>query len=530
VLGRHPLKGSIRRTAGRLACLLALVFLPRAHALNEGLGEAPKDLDRSSPFATVQGFLSEARHGHFLEAAQDLWLDHLPVAQQPAEGARLARRLRFVLDRQPFDLAALPKEGEGGPSSVTLTTLDVDGRPIPVRLVRVRTGDAPAWVFSRDTVRAVDALYEEYGPPLGEKMPAFLFMTRFGLELWQWLGLFLGFVLALLVGWLAEKLLLALVGRLTRLTSLTWDDELVRAARGPLKLPLGVFTFQAVVAPLLLPPDWKHAVGLICRSVVIAAATWFALRALDVTTAAMQRTLVARGTAGAAGTRTQLTVLWRVLTLVVYVLGLAALLMQFDVVRTVGVSLLASAGVAGVVVGLAAQKSIGALFAGIQLSLSQPIRIGDKVVVEGESGTVVEISLSNVVLRLWDNRHLIVPVTYFLEKPFQNWSRGGQDTVGVVLFDLDYRIDVGQLRTEFERILSGPGKPLWNGRLAKVQVTDTAEGTATVRLLASAATSDDAFDLRCLVREALLVFLRAHPDWLPTKRVEHRPRDGAPAA
>jgi small-conductance mechanosensitive channel len=376
-------------------------------------------------------------------------------------------------------------------------------------------------------VGAVDALYEAYGPPLGERMPSFLFATRFGLELWQWAGLLAGLLLALLLAWLGEKLLLALLGRLTHLTRLTVDDELVRAAHGPLKVPLGILAFRAVESRLLLPPGWQQNLGLVCRSLAILATTWFVLRVLDVTTAALQRKLVARGTGEAAGTRTQLAVLWRVLTILVYVLGLAALLMQFDVVRTVGVSLLASAGVVGVVVGLAAQKSIGALFAGIQLSISQPIRIGDKVVVEGESGTVVEISLSNVVLRLWDNRHLVVPVSYFLEKPFQNWSRGTQDMVGVVLLQLDYRVDVGQVRAEFTRILSGPGKPLWNGRVAKVQVTDTADGTATLRLLMSADSPDGAFDLRCLVREELLGFLRNHPDWFPTQRVEHRPQAGS---
>jgi small-conductance mechanosensitive channel len=513
-----------RLWVGLFACAL-LVPGPKALAFNDGLPEAPKDVDRSSPYATVVGFLGEARQGHFATAAQDLWLDHVPLQEQPAEGARLARRLRFVLDRQPLDLAALPKEGDGASSSVVLATVDLDGRPTSVRLSRVRAGSAPVWVFAPDTVRAVDALYEEYGPPLGERMPDFLFTARLGLELWQWLGLLLGLALALFLAWLGEKVLLALLGRLTRLTQLVWDDELVRAARGPLKLPLGILVFQAVEARLLLTPAWQHGLGLVCRSLAIVAAAWFALRALDVTTAAMQRTLAARGTGAAAGTRTQLAVLWRVLTLVVYVLGLAALFMQFDVVRTVGVSLLASAGVAGVVVGLAAQKSIGALFAGIQLSISQPIRIGDTVVVEGESGTVVEISLSNVVLRLWDNRHLVLPVSYFLEKPFQNWSRGSEDSVGVVLLQLDYTVDVAQLRAELDRLLAGPAKALWNGRLGKVQVTDTSEGTATVRLLASASTSDDAFELRCLLREELLVFLRAHPEWMPTKRLEHHPRD-----
>ncbi len=501
-----------------------LLFGGAAFGFNSGLREPPPGLDRSSPFATVQGFLNEARAGRFADAAQDLWLDELPPEQQASEGARLARRLRFVLDRQALDLKALPKEGESGPGSVVLTSLEVAGRPTPVRLVRLRTADGPVWLFSKDTVGAVDALYEAYGPPLPEPMPAILTTTRLGLELWQWLGLLLGLVLAVVVGWLGEKLVLAALERLARLTPLSWDSELVVAARGPLKLPLAIVAFRAVTSRLLLDVGWESWVGLVCQSLAIIAATWFVLRALNVASRAMDRQLVTRG-GSAAGTRTQMVVLWRVLTVIVYVLGLAAFLMQFNGVRTVGLSLLASAGVAGVVVGLAAQKSIGALISGIQLSLSQPIRIGDSVVVEGESGTVAEISLSYVVLRLWDNRHLVVPVSYFLEKPFQNWSRGTADMVGVVLLQLDYRVDVAALRQELDRILAGPGKPLWNGRLAKVQVVEATAETATVRILVSAANADDTGELRCLVREHFLVFLRAHPEWLPTRRLEQRRLD-----
>jgi len=507
----------------RLAPLALLVLAGAAGAFNDGLGEPPKELDRSSPYATAQGFLAAARQGHVAAAAHDLWLDNLPREDQAAEGARLARRLRFVLDRQALDLEGLPKDGDSGPGAVALATLDVDGKSIPVRLVRVRTDGGTAWVFSRDTVRAVDALYEAYGPPFGERMPAFLFTTRLGLELWQWLGLLLALAAALLGSWLGERLLLALGRRLVRLTAARWGDELVRAARGPLKLPLWILIFCLIQARLLLPPAWERGLGLLSRSLGIVAACWFVLRGLDVGAAAMNRRLVALGTGAAAGTRTQVAVLWRLLTIAVYVLGLAALLMQFDVVKTVGVSLLASAGVAGVVLGLAAQKSIGALFAGVQLSVTQPIRIGDRITVEGETGVVVEISLTYVAIRLWDNRQLVLPVSYFLERPFQNWTRESSDLVGAVLLQLDYRVDVGQVRAELDRILAGPGKALWNGRVARVQVTDSSESTATVRLAASAADPDALFDLRCLVREELLAFLRTHPDWLPTSRLEHAP-------
>jgi small-conductance mechanosensitive channel len=500
-----------------------LVLSASARAFNDGLGEPPKDFDRSSPSATVQSFLTETRNGHFGAAAAALWLDHLPKAEQAPEGARLARRLRFVLDRQPLDLSALPKEGEGGAGAVVLATLELDDRPAPVRLVRIRNPDSTFWVFSRDTVGRVDALYDAYGPPFAEYIPALLFATRLGLELWQWLGLLVALLASLLVGWLGEKVLVGLLSRLARLARLTLDGELARAARGPLKLLVWILVLQSIQPRLLLPPSWERLLDRVCTSLAIIATTWFALRALDVAVWAMNRRLASRARGAAAGAQTQVAVLWRVLSIVIYVLGLAALLMQFNVVRTVGVSLLASAGVVGVVVGLAAQKSISALFAGIQLSITQPIRLGDRVVVEGETGTVAEISLTFVVLRLSDNRHLVLPVSYFLEKPFQNWTREPVEMLAMVLLQLDFRVEVGAVRAEFDRILNGPAKALWTGRLAKVQVTDSSEATATVRLVASATDADSAFDLRCLIREEFLAFLREHPDWLPIQRVEHRP-------
>jgi small-conductance mechanosensitive channel len=157
--------------------------------------------------------------------------------------------------------------------------------------------------------------------------------------------------------------------------------------------------------------------------------------------------------------------------------------MQFAVVRTVGVSLLASAGVAGVVLGLAAQKSIGALLAGIQLSITQPIRIGDQVVFESENGTVEEISLTYVVVRTWDFRRLVVPVTQFLEKAFQNWSKGGVEMLGTVTLQVDWATDIEAIRKELARVLATEAKDLWDGKTAKVHVVDSTEQTMQLRIL-----------------------------------------------
>ncbi len=514
--------------AARLAfCLLLAVTAP-AGAFNAGLGDAPAEVDRSSPFATVEGFKSEARRNHFAIAAQYFWLDDVPKEQQAAEGARLARRLRLVVDRHPVDASTLSKDGEAGPSSVVLAVLDEDSRPLPLRLVRVGSGESAVWLFARDTVRALAALDAGYDPPFGKLIPHFLFENFAGLELWQWLGLLVALLAFVLLGVFGEKLLLAVMGRLTRFTHAGWPQELVLALHGPLKVLLGMAAFQAVVSRLLLTPRWEGGLGLLCQSLGLLAASWFALRALDVAEAAIDRKLDARGTAASAGARTQMALLWRFLDAVVYVLALAAFLMQFSVVRTVGVSLLASAGVAGVVLGLAAQKSLGAVLAGVQLSVTQPIRIGDLVLVEGEQATVVKISLTQVVLRVWDNRHFITPVSYFLEKPFQNWTREGLDMLGVVLLQVDYRADFDALRAELDRVLAGPGKALWSGRLAQLQVTDSSQQTATVRIVVGAAIGS-VFDLRCLIREEFLKFLRERPTWLPTQRVELPPGAGSPS-
>ena len=511
-----------------LVVLAWALLAPGAWALNDGLGPPPADLDRSSPLATVQGFQTAAHKADYKLAAHYLDLDPIPRERQAEEGPRLARRLRYVLDRKLFlDLGAISKDPEGDPARPgydTLGAIALEKQNIPIRVSRIRVNGEPVWVFSPYTVKSIDQLYDAYGPPLAEVLPEFLFSRSVdGLELWQWVGLALVMGAALVLGGFLEKLLLLLLGRAAKLTRISWDDQLVQSARGPLRLPLWALVVSLTTPPLLLPPNWDHGISVLSRSLMVVSTAWFALRLLDLISGVVERR-VARASeasdtfANARAVRTQLAVLRRVLVVVVWILAAAALLMQFTVVRTVGVSLLASAGVAGVVIGLAAQKSIGALLAGIQLSITQPIRIGDTVVIEGESGTVEEISLTYVVVRTWDMRRLIIPVTQFLEKPFQNWSKGSAEMVGVVFLQLDWTADVDVLRKELDRVLGAEGKGLWDGKLAKVQVVETSERTMQLRVLVGGSV-DSLFDLRAMVRERLLAFVREHPDWLPQERV-----------
>lgn len=197
-------------------------------------------------------------------------------------------------------------------------------------------------------------------------------------------------------------------------------------------------------------------------------------------------------------------------------------MLTFDQVRTLGASLLASAGVVGVIAGIAARSTIGNLVAGLQIAFAEPIRLEDVVVVEGEWGQVEEITLTYVVVRIWDQRRLILPTTYFIDQPFENWTRSSTELLGTVTLHADYTVPVEALRQELERIVQT--STLWNRQVATVQVVGATERTVEVRALVSADTAADVWDLRCDVREKLLAFLqREHPAALPRVRAELTP-------
>jgi len=216
---------------------------------------------------------------------------------------------------------------------------------------------------------------------------------------------------------------------------------------------------------------------------------------------------------------TQVRVLTRAVDPVLILATLGAALMTFDAVRHYGVSLFASAGIAGLVAGLAARPVLSNLFAGIQIAMTQPIRIDDGVLVENEYGRIEEITSTYVVICLWDLRRLIVPLTYFIEKPFQNWTREATDLIGAVSLHVDYTAPVERIRKKAIEIAKA--SPLWDGMLVKLQVTEARESTLELRVIVSARTGGDAFDLRCELREKLVDFLqREIPSALPRVRQE----------
>ncbi|HKK61661.1 MAG TPA: mechanosensitive ion channel domain-containing protein [Bacteroidales bacterium] len=215
---------------------------------------------------------------------------------------------------------------------------------------------------------------------------------------------------------------------------------------------------------------------------------------------------------------TQYKIIERVLVFIVILIALSIALMTFESIRKIGVSLFASAGVAGIIIGFAAQKMIGNVLAGIQLAIAQPIRLDDVVIVEGEWGWIEEITLTFVVVRIWDKRRLVVPTTHFIEKPFQNWTRESSDILGTVIIYADYTVPFDKVREELTRILKSDSN--WDGKVNNLQVTNSTEKTVEIRALMSANDSPTAWDLRVNVREQLIKFLQKnYPDCLPRTRI-----------
>ncbi|MDN2566105.1 mechanosensitive ion channel family protein [Aquibium sp. A9E412] len=321
---------------------------------------------------------------------------------------------------------------------------------------------------------------------------------------------------ALLVHWLVYRITRRLVAR----QDLVWRSIVARTS-GPTRLA-AVIVAVAFASPLAAPSEAGSAMlrhALLVFFIVLVA--WVARTALHIwTTVHLRRfKLDSHDNLLARKHVTQTRILRRVADTLIVVIAIGAVMMTFESVRQYGVSLLASAGAAGLVVGLALQPLLKNLFAGVQLALTQPIRLDDAVIVEGEWGKVEEITSTYVVVRIWDWRRMILPLSYFIEQPFQNWTRETASLIGAVKLYVDYTVPVEALRARVAEVLAET--ELWDGDVMAVQVTDLGETTMTVRVIASAADSGKAWDLRCLLRERLVAYLQEnHPEALPRLRAD----------
>jgi small-conductance mechanosensitive channel len=326
---------------------------------------------------------------------------------------------------------------------------------------------------------------------------------------------------ALLVGIAGHYVVYRIFLHLTKSTAVTFDNALVKRCYRPLQWII-ILLIVRVVSNL---PDIKSQIpdaalqGLALLLIVLVA--WLLIRMTYV----LEDYVTNRFDVGvkdnlkARKIYTQLKVLKRIAIIIVSILAFGTMLMTFERVRQLGTTILASAGVAGIVIGMAAQRTIATFIAGIQIAITQPIRVDDVVIVENEWGRIEEITLTYVVVRIWDLRRLIVPITYFIEKPFQNWTRISADILGTVFLYTDYTVPVDAVREQLHKILTASEN--WDGKVCVLQVTNATDRTMELRALMSAADASIAWTLRCEVREKLIEFIKTeYPQALPKVRAE----------
>jgi small-conductance mechanosensitive channel len=328
------------------------------------------------------------------------------------------------------------------------------------------------------------------------------------------------FVIAAMLALLVHGAVVRLIRRLLP-ASFEFGRTLLDRTQTLTKVGLVILALAIVLPAVPLGPQAMRLAAHMLFVGVILLLGWSAIMALTLATDFyLRRSTIGEGTDPLARKHvTQVRVLRRVTTTVVGVITVAAALMTFDSVKQYGVSLIASAGAAGIIVGLALRPLLTNLFAGIQLAITQPIRIGDAVIVENEWGWVEEITGTYVVIKLWDWRRMVVPLSYFLERPFQNWTRNTTNLIGTVLLWVDYTVPVAPIRRRLEEIAKA--SKLWDGQVVNLQVVDSNERAVQLRALVSARTSPQAWDLRCEVREKLILFLQEEfPGALPKQRAE----------
>ncbi len=360
------------------------------------------------------------------------------------------------------------------------------------------------------------------------------FSTRFLAWTPPWLFALVVFALIVVAGLALQGAILFVAGRFTKRWHPLVQFIFFRTRRFS-RIAILVLAVGAALPLVPLPPAILYSARESFLAALILLIGWIAYMAADI---AMTRYLNSLHTDVADNllarkAATQMRVLRRAINVLIVLVTLGFALMSFDAVRQFGVSLFASAGVVGLVVGLAARPVLSNLIAGMQIALTQPIRIDDVVVVEGEWGRIEEFTSTYVVVRIWDLRRLIVPLSYFLETPFRNWTYQSSKILGTVYLYADYTIPVERVRERAIEMIKA--SPLWDGDVAGLQVTDCKEHTMELRALMSASDSSKAWDLRCAVREGLIAFVQAEfPHALPRTRAElvaegQTPSDPRPA-
>ena len=507
--------------------------------LNKNIGLPPNRLNFQTPQAVLEHFVLQARNNNFKDAAYALNLNLLPDNITDEEAATLAEKLYFVINQRisinwdelpdrpdgQIDIQTTTNQAVAGKPrrSIVFGEVDMDGRDIVFRVQRIKYKDYGAfWLISQNTVENIDALYAQYGPrKLDRMMPNWARIKLFSMPIWKFVGTFILLVICYFIG----KLVAYVLKKLLLNSSKRWISHIAKKLANPAGFAIGVLTFYLLLNHLIsfagLFASSLYAILLI---LVIGTITWFFMRMIDYFMIYFAENKIGDTTleenTESRRMLTYISVARRVLTFLVIIIGASVVLSQFRSLEKFGVSLLASAGVATVILGIAAQSTLGNVIAGIQIALTKPARIGDTVIIDDDWGYVEDIRFTYMVVRTWDLRRLVVPLKYIISNTFENWSMTSAHQVRPIVLYADYKIDVKKVREKFKTLLEE--KENWDKNHAPtVQVVDTTEKSIKIRCLCSARDASSTWDLHCELREELVHYISTLEDGinLSTQRV-----------
>jgi small-conductance mechanosensitive channel len=330
-----------------------------------------------------------------------------------------------------------------------------------------------------------------------------------------------GLLGAVVISLIAHVVLFKLLRQLARRSEKDEWQHLVEKVRGVVRIGMVIVAVELTLPLVDMPERLESVISQLTTLCIIGVVGWVVYTIVTVLAdfSIARHRIDVENNLEARKMRTRLRVLRQAISMIIFLVTVAAMLMTFPGARSIGVSLFASAGVAGIVVGFAARPVLSNLLAGLQIALTQPIRIEDAVVIEGEWGWIEEITSTYVVVKIWDWRRLIVPLSHFIEKPFQNWTRESSAIIGSVTWHTDYTVPIAEMREKLKEFL-GKSK-LWDGNVQVLQIIDSGRETMELRALMSAKNSPTAWDLRCEIREKMILWLQQeYPRALPRNRVQ----------
>lgn len=493
--------------------------------LNEQIGLPPTKFNLRTPQATLEHFVLNCRNGNYKDAIHAMNFNLLPKNFTEEDATILAEKLYFVIDQRvnigwdglsdrpdgQVDISTATNKGIAGKPrrSIVFGEVKLDNRDIVMRVQRIRYKDYGAlWLISANTVENIEPLYEAYGPrKLDLLMPDWARINFLGFPVWK----FGGTLVLLLLAFLVYKLTDYIICRAFLKSKKGWIKNISDKLATPAGVLVGTIFFYVTLNNLIsLSGGFADIVytGLII--LMIGSITFFISRFID-----YLMTYIAENKVGdvseeeneeARKMLTYISVGRRIVTFLIFIVGGYFIISQFRALERVGISLLASAGVATVILGIAAQNTLGNIFAGLQIALTKPVRVGDTVIIDDDWGNVEEIGFTYMVVRTWDLRRQVVPLKWVISNIFENWSMTSSHQIRPVIIHADYRIDVPKVRSKFKEILENAED--WDeDNPAVLQVVDTTDKSIKLRALCSAKDANSAWNLHCEMREKLVAYI-----------------------